>query len=650
MKIKAIFDSKCYSSKPNDAGRIMNNTSIEKMQEYSIKEIKENILQGKTIRPSNCGSKEESWLSQQMFMIDVDDNLTIEQAIVRCDELDITPNFIYTTFSHTEEHHKFRLAFVIDREITDFQTAKRIHLYLMRCIGESDASCKNLNKIYFAGKSIPFDSGNVLDASRLIELSMDIRVENMKRSTTKPYIIPAVNSNMSLATQAIEETVANKLSDIHISTNILSTQSNEVAHIPDRPTYNIKAIADRDVAYLKEKINNKPIVFENASEFWSYVYREIDMANLLELKKPSSFKCIFHKDNNPSASIFRNDEGIWLYRCNSSCCKLTLNVKQLIEKLGNFKSEYRAVDFIKNIYNLSIKETNWSIEQKANLDSILQSLTLNKFEELCPQTHKNIRHVKELFVVMIGIAKDNVYGENYSNSDGDAVFFVSLSELARITKVSFSHLNRISQRLTVLAYHDLIRKLDDDKIPATMLKRAQAISIDKGIEKRVNFYSIPSWVFQHLKNVENQGENWKKYGYTIKATSYEAFFRAEGLTVAQKMYPQHKKTKYKSVDYETGEIITTTLDRTTSKASNQRVEKIVSSIKHLITDKGWTTEKELAYSLSKEYRWQVVEIQLRKIRGELENLGFKRVRANKEIKNLFGITTKGYPFIIVKNQ
>ncbi len=34
--------------------------------------------------------------------------------------------------------------------------------------------------------------------------------------------------------------------------------------------------------------------------------------------------------------------------------------------LGDFKSEYKAIQFIMDIYNLSIKESQWSIEKKAN--------------------------------------------------------------------------------------------------------------------------------------------------------------------------------------------------------------------------------------------------------------------------------------------
>lgn len=649
MKIKLIFDNVNYLTKPKtDIGSIINRMTLETMKEYSIEEIKQNILDGKTNRPAYCGGKENSWISQQVFMIDIDDNYTIEQAINKCKEINIIPNFMYTSFSHTEEHHKFRLVFILDKEITDFDIAKRIQLYLMDSIGNVDIVCKNLNRPYFAGKSIVFDSGNVLNSNCMINLSKDYIVnDNNDNKINKKKIKTNHNDISDGGGKRVTNILLNNRSN---SINSLVTVNPQSSKSESTDQYNLKAIRNRDEEYLKNRLNYELIEFENKDDFWYHLYHNIDMGELLEFKYPSSIRCLFHDDNNPSASIFQTNEGKWLYKCHSNSCGLIMNVKQLIEKLAGFKSEHKAIEFMKTIFNLSIKETNWTREQKANLDLIINKLNINQFAELCPQTDKNIRYVKELFLTMIGIAQNNIYGENYMSSDGDAVFFVSLKDLAKITKTAERNINRISQRIAVLVYHDLIRKLDDDKIPEKMLARARAISIANNTVNRVNFYSIPSWVIDQLMTIENQGIKWKQNGYTIKGTSYEMFYRTEGLEVAQKIYPQHKKVKTEIIDYETGEIITTIKDRTTSKTSDDRVNKIAQSIHNLINKKSYTTEKELIIYLSNVYRWEVTEIQLRKMRGELSKLGYKRIRANKEIKELYKMDTLGYPFIIVKND
>jgi len=83
MKIKCIIDNKCFTNKPEgkEVGGIINRMTIDKVEDYSIDDIKKKILLGNTVRPAFCGGKEDSWKSQQVFMIDIDDNLTINQAI-----------------------------------------------------------------------------------------------------------------------------------------------------------------------------------------------------------------------------------------------------------------------------------------------------------------------------------------------------------------------------------------------------------------------------------------------------------------------------------------------------------------------------------------------------------------------------------------
>jgi hypothetical protein len=652
-KVKCMLDEVKFNKKPNgfETGAIQKRMA---QTEIEIEDLANLLKQGASFKPALLdGMKSKGWLEQQLFGLDFDHATTVEEQLNLCTELGIMPCFGYTTFNHlvdkgdgngTEE--RFRLVFCTDEVITDIALRNKLQVTLIRTFSKSDEVTKDQTRIFYGGKSSIYNNYDnrintqvILDAYYKEEYQCEINELNRKLGINNTK----VKSSETKFDNDVER-VDNILIKYNNSSNILATLSQD-----EELKYNLKALRNRDVEYLKNNINNKPITFENDGEFWHYIYHNINMAELLELKYPSSIKCIFHEDSTPSASVFQNDEGVWLYKCHSGKCGLVMNVKQLIEKLGNFKSEHKAIEFIKNIYNLSIKETDWSIEQKNNLQRILDNINLNKFSEICPQTDKNIRYIKELFTTIVTIAKNNVYGENYTNSDGDVVFFLSLSELAKITKTAENHLNRLSQRISVLVYHDLMRKLDDCKIPEQMLKKAQALAIEKGHDKRVNFYSIPSWVFEQVRKIEIQGNKWKQKGYTIKGASYEMYYRGDGLEVAQLIYPQHKKIINESVDYETGEIITTSVDRTTSVQSNSRVSQIVEIIESQIDKKYYTTEKEIVLGLSKNYRWEVTEIQLRKIRGELESLGYKRIRANKEIKEQCGIQSNGYPMIVVRN-
>ena len=203
--------------------------------------------------------------------------------------------------------------------------------------------------------------------------------------------------------------------------------------------------------------------------------------------------------------------------------------------LGDFKSEFKAIQFIMDIYNLSIKESQWSIEQRENIDMMINNITLNKFQELCPQADKNIKYAKDTFLMMLSIARNNIYSEKFSNDDGEIVFYVTNKKLA-----------------------------------------------------------------------EYMG----------------------------------KKNEY-------GEIV----NRTTTKASDERTLKISEVILHCIQSKGYCTEKEVVYILGNEYRYEVTETQIKRCLNEIMDCyGLKKVKANKVLKEQFDIKSDGYPYIIIEDE
>ena len=385
---------------------------------------------------------------------------------------------------------------------------------------------------------------------------------------------------------------------------------------------------------------HEPIEFENKNEFWEYIYSELDIAELIDIDDPQLFCCVLHDDHNPSASIFVTKNGVQKYKCFSE--NLTLNIKELIEMLGNFKSEYKAVQFIMDIYNLSVKESQWSIEQRENIDMMISNITLNKFKELCPQADKNIKYAKDTFLMMLSIARNNIYSEKFSNDDGEIVFYVTNKKLAEYLGKGNNQkkIDKVSRYVKMLIYHDLIRILDDDKIPKELLNKA--LKLTNGKKNHVNFYAIPSWVVQQLKTIENNGIRWKEKGYRIGGVSFDMFYRSEGFDVAASLYPQYKKKKN-----EYGEIV----NRTTTKTSDERTMKIADVILNSIKSKGYCTEKEVIYILGNQYRYDVTETQIKRCLNEImDTYGLKKVKANKVLKERFSIKSNGYPNIIIEDE
>ncbi len=591
----------------------------------TIENLADALVHGASFKPGVLagGNKAENWIEQQLFGLDFDDGIRIEEAYNKVISLGITPCFMYTTFSHKEEHHKFRMIFCNDAVITDGNIRDKLQATLMGIIGGIDEVCFNRDRLFFGGKGY-----TVLYPDYDTRINAESIIENYWNDDFEQYI-----SNAKPKSKKKKDSTAAGIKNKATDT------------AKERPTYenlNVKAIKEHDIEYLRKVLAHDPIEFENKNEFWDYIYSELDIAELIDIDDPKSFCCVLHDDHNPSANVFTTQNGVQKYRCCSE--NLTLNIKQLIELLGDFKSEYKAIQFIMNIYNLSIKESQWSIEQRENIDLMISNITLNKFKELCPQADKNIKYAKDTFLMMLSIARNNVYSEKFSNDDGEIVFFVTNKKLADYLGKGNSQkkIDKVSKYIKMLIYHDLIRILDDEQIPKELLFKAIKYSgTDKRQGNHVSFYAIPSWVIQQLSTIENNGVKWKEKGYRIAGVSFDMFYRSEGFDVAASIYPQYKKKKN-----EYGEIV----DRSTTKASDERTLKISEIILQCIQRKGYCTEKEVVYILGNKYRYEVTETQIKRSLNEIMDLyGLKKVKANKALKEQYHIKSDGYPNIIIED-
>jgi len=567
------------------------------------------------------------------FLVGSEQHKSYDNIIKHCENIGLVPNFIYTSFNHKEEQHKFRLVFILDKEITDFNIAKKIQLYIMNVICDVDEQCKNLNRPYFAGKEIVFDSDNIINSDNIIELSNSINVDTSYKS----------NNNSTS-----EKSPHNNISNNHNINIIVGTKTNtsDDSKIKD-DNYNIKAIANRNVEYLKKKLNHPHKIFNNNQEFCDYIFKEINLGELLEFHNPKSFKCIFHEDNNPSAGVFKNEQGYWIYNCFG--CGVSYNLLGVIEVLGKFRSRPKAYKFIREIFNLEMAETEWQQEQKKLIDENLRALDTGELERECPQAYKNIKSNLKYLRNLLHIAKDNVTTEKMTDNEDNVLFFASTRFICNSMGIKDGNAKEVSKKNTLFTYHKLLNKVDNSDVPEDLLKRSQAISInstDKNKKYRhVNYYSIPSYNNMSFPEIEQQGKSWKDNNYTIKGLSREMFFRKEGQKVANWLYPQYKQVFDKQQEM--------VVDRKTTYRSDRRTERIIEIIFYFLETQNYCVEKDIIDNLIEDEELKIrkseAERQLKKSLPEiLDGYDLKRVRTNKKIKEQYGITSKGYPFLIVK--
>lgn len=665
--IRCTFSNIKHKEKPKKPKDIVQVQATLKPTDITIEQLAEALVHGCSFRPGVLnGRKASDWTQQQLFGLDFDDGLNIEEAYTRAMGLGLIPVFMYTTFSHTSEHHKFRMIFCNDVVITDGNLRDKLQATLMGMMGEVDPVCKNRDRLFFGGKSqevlYPAYSRRI-HAEEIIqkywkeeyaEYIPGVAAKNKKKKVTTPAAQSKKKVTQKNATIAVSDNT-DAISTLNISllqerlglkgvlcdTDNKNTLFISITKIPQE-NLNVKAIKEHDVEFMRKILAHEPIEFETKQEFWDFIYHDLDIAELLDIDNPRSFCCVLHEDHNPSANIFMTQNGVQKYHCASE--NLTLNIKQLIEWIGNYKSEYKAVQFIMDIYNLSVKESQWSIEQRENIDMMIRNITMNKFKELCPQADKNIKYAKDTFLMMLSIARENIYSEKFSNDDGEIIFFVTNKRLAESMGKGNSQRSRdkVAKYVKMLIYHDLLRILDDSQIPKELLAKAIKYSgTDKRVGKHVNFYAIPSWVVQQLQDIESNGVRWKENGYRMDGISYDMFYRTEGIEVAAALYPQYKKKKS-----ENGDIV----DRTTTKPSDERTMKIAEVILNCIQAQGYCTENDVVFILAGKYQYSVTQVQIKRCLKEiLDTYGLKKIKANKELKEKFNIDSKGYPNIIIED-
>ena len=654
MKINCMLDKKTFENKPKsyETGGIQKRLI---QTEIEIEELAEKLGNGATFKPAFLGgTKSNSWINQQIFALDFDGGTTIQDELDNCNELNILPVFGYKTFSYKEEKHKFRLVFCNDIIITDVNIRNKFQKLLIALFPNSDSVTFDPTRLFYGGISlINCDYNNRINIEDIMNKFNHLNINEINSNN---------NKESEVCTTNIKED--NK----YIFNNNSSTNLNP--NNPNNPINKqyisrLKLIIQRKSEELKSIINHPHIIFSTDKEFFDYIKR-IDLLELFGLKY-HIFKCFLHKDNNPSASIIKNEQsGEWFYKCYSSNCKYKgkwLNIITLIESLCNFQRRQHTLKFIKEIFNLEITETEYQKEIKKEYDGMLRNLIhVKEFDEYCPQTAKNIRYVRDIFMEIITIAKDNVYSEKYQDNNGNPIFFMYREQLSN--QLISSHVRNtkmdnttIGNKIILLQYHKLLTKLDDANIPEELLKKSQGYSIycNDGFARHVNWFTINPLVVNSYFGIEEQGMKWRNFGYTMKGMSRTMFYKNEGEDVANWLYPQHKLTLNKN----TGEID----KRTISKADQERLIFLVAQINDLLDSKNYCLEKDLIRLLCNELEMKEenAKKQLKKLLPSIiSDNNLIKITANKEIKDKYNINKvlinnyniripeRSYPKIIVK--
>lgn len=102
----------------------------------------------------NGRRKNENWVRQEVFAVDIDQGLSLDSALKRLHGFQLDCTFAYSTFSSSPENTKYRMVFFIENEIStieEYETVKQSFMYLFP---EMDRHCTAPSSMFHGGREV----------------------------------------------------------------------------------------------------------------------------------------------------------------------------------------------------------------------------------------------------------------------------------------------------------------------------------------------------------------------------------------------------------------------------------------------------------------------------------------------------------------
>ena len=589
---KIHLDNKKFHSKPLDALTLSNlhKRICKTVEEIAPKELAESLANGQTMVlgvMKNEVRKKVNLNYQEVIALDFDDNTTIEE-IENNEFIKDNASFIYTTFSHTEGHHKFRVVFFLENKLTNNKQVLEVYNKLFNMFPTADVNCKDSSRLFFGGKSyIEINFNNRLDANTIVELPEGSPIQERQEQLEL----------------AVDNT---KVEDVNI-----------------KPTWWLIRHGHDDL--VKARLSKYKATTHHQATAMEYV-KSLNMCEVLDLPTERNFNDLFTEDANPSANVYKlEDSEVWLYTRHSSdeSKRFTGSLIQVVQKLK--KTHFiGALMYLIEVMDIDFKATK-EIQRLINEIEIYSALLLSS------DLKKTYPHVAKIFkdgrtnyasdvVQILQIAKNNVV-----EIDGEIRMISQLSvrELAERIHGTDKKKNRVSKVLNLMSTTDWIDKLSAEDLPEaikTKLVEYQEANNRKYRKNVIEFKYLGSDFFGTLNN---KCEVMLDKGFTAKATlTKEGLQNTFNKTEANKVFNQDT-------------------DRKISKLSSNVETEAVHFIMESIESKGYVEEKAVIKHLSNFIGKTLSDYKFKQLRSKItEGYGLERVRLNKTLKKEFAVSDK----------
>ncbi|WP_099466707.1 hypothetical protein [Konateibacter massiliensis] len=605
MLVKLMLDIKKFDKKPTgyETGGVQKRIS---QTEIEIEDLAIGLCNGMTCKPALLnGTKSVDWIQQQVFMLDFDHDTTIEKELQNCNTYGIMPVFGYTSFSHSEEEHHFRLVFVADEVITDVDKRNKLQITLINTFDKSDKVTFDCTRIFYGG-----NGKEPIAPNYNVRINADDIIEKYYKDE---YELP-VKKVKGKSNKVKSDKVKSKINNVIINNSYMDN----INAIKELNADKLRSlICELEMTTNKEDINNlllsvytSSYTFKSEKDLYNYI-NSIDLGKYLGIGN-ETVSCILpeHEDNTPSAHIYITDDGTPIYKCFG--CDNARTITTITEELANC-TRSEAIEFIKKVYNIELVQSDWTLKQKQLLIDSANYLDTTDFVETFPELNKIIRTRK------LHIQKLLMHFTQYVNEDlqveGKPLFFASYNTLMKICEINPNNRTRFSQSLTLFTLLNMLDKVQLNCIPEEELNKAKHISAKYGFKKLTNFYQFGEYGFNQFKESEGIAKILKQNNFSLKGLSREYVLRTFGNELADKVFPQYKFEN----------------KRGTSNNSDNFTLTISEHILETIKKKGYILEKDVKINNKIETQWK------KSIQEILDTYGLIKIKASKQNKELYGL-------------
>lgn len=186
---KILLDNQQHKTKPTNAGYISSRIA-ELPARVTIEQLANEVSKGKTWCAAFANERSANgFISSSLVYIDIDDGLTITEAVNKCRELSLPPALIYTSFSHSAEKPKFRIVWQLSDVVIDRRLYKHMLTYLIKSFG-GDAACKDAVRLIYGSTPASIklcQPDDIINTEELQKVALDaIKVAYTPRVAKSP--------------------------------------------------------------------------------------------------------------------------------------------------------------------------------------------------------------------------------------------------------------------------------------------------------------------------------------------------------------------------------------------------------------------------------------------------------------------------------